>query len=220
MKIAFCSLSDREEIRKISWPLMEQYCKIHGYDFITRTEIILQDRHPSWSKIPFLMELIQTYDVVLWIDDDILLTQPDQRVEKFIEPFLVSDKVFGVSENNSTPFNFGLIVIKKGSEDVLQQIQAAVMDENRFGLYWEETAGETLYNTSEQFKNQLYIFSPGIVQGFHAANCHRNYKWNPRCFSLHVSGLPRDYRIEKMKQALEELDLKSRFGLHGPSTAE
>jgi hypothetical protein len=193
---------------------MEQYCKIHGYDFITRTEIIFQDRHPSWSKIPFLKELIQTYDIVVWLDDDILLTQPGMRIEKLLEPFIVSEQVFCVSENNITPFNFGLIVIKKGSEDILRQIQAAVTDENRFGLYWEETAGETLYNTSEQFKKKLYIFPPGIIQGFHAANCQTRYKWNPQCFSLHVSGLPRGYRIQKMKQTWDELKLKSRFGLH------
>ena len=214
MKIAFCSISDRESIRRLSWPLMESYCKRQGYDFVTRTEMIMQDRHQSWSKIPFLRTLIPLYDIVIWLDDDIILTQPDVRVESLIKSFIESEKLFAVSENNVTPFNFGLIVVKKGVDDVLRQIEAGVTDENRYGLYWEETAGETLYNTSEEFKSQLYIYSPGILQGFHVSNCDRQYKWIPSCFALHASGLPHDYRIAKMEQTWDELRLKTRFCLH------
>jgi len=220
MKIALCSLSDREDIRGLSWPLMESYCKRHGYDFVTQTETIFTDRHPSWSKIPLLRRLIQTYDIVTWLDDDIILTQPDVCIESLIKSFIESEKVFAVSENNVTPFNFGLIVVKKGVDEVLRQIEAGVTDENRYGLYWEETAGETLYNTSEDFKRQLYIYPPGILQGFHQSNCHRRYKWIPTCFALHVSGLPHDYRIAKMEQTWDELRLKSRFCLHESSACD
>jgi hypothetical protein len=176
--------------------------------------MIMQDRHQSWSKIPFLRTLIPLYDIVIWLDDDIILTQPDVRVESLIKSFIESEKVFAVSENNVTPFNFGLIVVKKGVDDVLRQIEAGVTDENRYGLYWEETAGETLYNTSEEFKSQLYIYSPGILQGFHVSNCDRQYKWIQSCFALHASGLPHDYRIAKMEQTWDELRLKTRFCLH------
>ena len=221
MKIALCSLSDREDIRGLSWPLMESYCKRHGYDFVTQTELIFTDRHPSWSKIPFLRRLIQTYDIVIWFDDDILLTQPDTHIESILGPFLDSDQLIAASANNDAPFNFGLIVCKSTAEPCLEKISDAVTDENRYGLYWEETAGGTLYRTDPTFKEQVYIFPQGILQGYHGACSHQDYKWRPKTFSLHVSGVtPKDYRIKLMKEAIEILNLKTRFCLHESSACD
>lgn len=218
MNIALCSLSNREDIRSLSWPLMESYCKMHGYDFITRTELITHDRHPSWSKIPLLFELIPKYDITIWLDDDILLTQPDMRVEGILEPFIKSEQLIAVSANNSTPFNFGFIVCKQMAGPCLEKIQEGVTDENRYGLFWEETAGETLYNTDNEFNTQMYIFPQRILQGYHRACSGRDYTWKPTTFSMHVSGVsPKDYRIRMMKQTIQELCLKTRFCLHTSS---
>ena len=217
MKIALCSLSDREEIREISWPLMEQYCKIHGYDFVTRTEILLQDRHPSWSKLPFLKSLLSSYDITIWFDDDIVLTQPDVRIESLIEPFLGSDQVIAVSANSNAPFNFGLIVCKPNAGPCLDKISQAMTEETRYGLLWEETASKDLYVSDPVFKEQVYIVPRRILQGFHRACSHEDYiwSWKEKTFSMHVAGFPKDTRIEYMRQTVEILDLKSRFGLHG-----
>ena len=214
MKVAFCSMSDRADIRGLSWPLLDSYCKRHGYSFVTRTDIIDRDRHPSWSKLPFLKSLLPAYDIVVWFDDDILLTQPDMRIEELLKPFLESDHVIAVSSNNTAPFNFGLIVAKPTAGPVLDRIYDAVTEETRFGLYWEETASDALYKTSEEFRRHVYIFPVGVLQGFHLAACHPAYRWIPRCFSMHIAGLPNDYRIRKMIQTWEELNLKTRFCLH------
>ncbi len=211
MKYAICSLSDRTIMSDISWPLMEKYCKRHGYDFITKT-VPYHDRHPSWSKLLVLKELLQTYDIVVWLDDDIILTQPDMRIEALLESFIYSDKSLAVSENNSTPFNFGMIIVKKTAEHVIDQIWNNIDEETRFGLFWEESSATKLYNSNESFKNQIYIFSPGVIQGFHPANCHKSYMWKPRTFALHVSGFADlGYRISKMEETIRELHLESRF---------
>jgi hypothetical protein len=213
-------MSDRKDIRDLSWPLLDSYCKRHGYNFVTRTEIIDRERHPSWSKLLFLKSLIPAYDIVVWFDDDILLTRPEMRIEEILEPFIESEHVMAVSSNNTAPFNFGLIVAKSTAGPVLDQIYDAVTEETRFGLYWEETASGVLYRTSEDFRHKVYIFPVGLLQGFHLAACHPAYKWIPTCFSMHVAGLPKEYRIQKMVQTWEELDLKSRFCLHESPVSE
>ena len=207
-------MSDRESLRSLSWPLIDFYCKRRGWDFITKTEPYVTDRHPSWSKLLLLKELLPLYDVVIWVDDDIVFTQPTVKFEDLIRPFLDSDKPLAVSENNSTPFNFGLIVVKNTAGEIIDQIWNNIDEETRFGLFWEESAAERLYKTDETFRNKIYIVPPAIIQGFHPANCNVKYKWYYKTFALHVSGFKDiQYRIKLMKQAIDELRLESRHQL-------
>lgn len=215
MKWAVCSLSNRETMRALSWPLMEKYCKRHGYDFVTKTEPYTEDRHPSWCKLLLMKELLPKYDVVVWFDDDIILTQPDLKLEDLLRSFLVSERLLAVSKNITNPFNFGLIVAKKTAGKILDQIWNNVDEETRFGLFWEESAAAKLFVSDQSFNDKIYIFLPGVIQGFHSANnASPELRWNIRTFALHVSGFPDvNSRIEHMEEAIKELNLIERFSI-------
>ena len=51
----------------------EPYAERHGYDLVLRTEPIDTTRPPAWSKIRLLRELALDYDVLVWLDCDLMI---------------------------------------------------------------------------------------------------------------------------------------------------
>eukprot|EP00439_Symbiodinium_sp_Y106_P034359 s2156_g4.t1 len=82
-RIALLTWSDRKELAKLTKPALERFCQEHEgrYDLIVEEEPILgksSNYAPAWNKVVFLRRLLRTtlYDAVVWIDDDILITEP------------------------------------------------------------------------------------------------------------------------------------------------
>lgn len=85
MRIALVTYGDENvaEWKTVSFPLKEAYCKLHGYDFVSRHER-LDDRPAGWTKIPLILERLPNYDWVYWSDADSLILQPRMELQHFI----------------------------------------------------------------------------------------------------------------------------------------
>ena len=55
-----------------SLPTFKAFAKRHGYDLYT-TDKIGTARHPVWYKLPLMLDLLKTYDDVLWLDSDLVI---------------------------------------------------------------------------------------------------------------------------------------------------
>jgi len=55
-----------------SLPIFKAFAKRHGYDLF-KTDKIGSARHPVWYKIPVMLDLLKTYDDVLWLDSDLII---------------------------------------------------------------------------------------------------------------------------------------------------
>jgi len=86
-KICIVSVSDRPDLFNRTFRLMHSYAQKHGYAIELHTQILDPSRHPSWSKIPALKLSLSnnTYDYVVWMDDDIVITNPDISLAHFID---------------------------------------------------------------------------------------------------------------------------------------
>jgi hypothetical protein len=87
MRKALCSIGVGPHVRllELARPTFEDYAQRHGYQLITSTSLVDEARPPSWSKIPLLRNLLQTYDVVLWIDSDALIVDPSRDIADELE---------------------------------------------------------------------------------------------------------------------------------------
>lgn len=87
-QIRLVSLSDREELYGLTFPVMRRYCAQHGYICDLHTSLDDFQRAPTWYKLPLLQQALRAADpppeYVLWIDDDILLTALDVPLEWFV----------------------------------------------------------------------------------------------------------------------------------------
>ena len=95
MRIAICSHGDNgmNEWKDVSYPNKQKYCDKHGYDFFG-SDFKFDGRHPSWARLPMILELIKDYDWVFWSDPDSLIVNTDIKLESFIDDkydFIISD---------------------------------------------------------------------------------------------------------------------------------
>ena len=202
-RIAICSLSDRPQYTKYSWKVMEDYCSKHGYDFVSENKSLSPDRHPSWSKLILMERAFDSgYDIVIWIDDDIIITERSQTVDAVFGDFINSDKKFAVAKDTRGELaNLGVICMKKEGRLLLRRIYDGVTDENRWGQLWEQTAFKGMY---EDVKDDVYLYEPGTIQGFHRSfdDDPPEFKWKKGVWAAHMAGCPEKERLERMQSLM------------------
>lgn len=62
-----------EEMLAIATPSFEAFADRHGYELVVEPELGLLTRPASWHKVPVLLDLLDEYPEVLWIDADAVI---------------------------------------------------------------------------------------------------------------------------------------------------
>jgi hypothetical protein len=102
------------DLLAITVPPLRSYAVRHGYDLVVRTEVSGLTRPPSWAKVVLLRELLDTYDVVVWIDADAIVVDPTGDIAPGVprRPMsLVSHVIDGVPVPNC-----GVMVLRRGPD--------------------------------------------------------------------------------------------------------
>lgn len=134
MNICIATLfnEDYKKIASITTPNMLEYARAHNYDFISSMRSY-DDRPTSWHKIPFIFNLFDTYDWVLWLDTDVLFVDFSYKLEEFIDDSY--DSVIGWSHQIEP----GVWFIK--SSDSMKQLFRLAYDKKEYihDGGWEQT---------------------------------------------------------------------------------
>lgn len=108
MKIAIITLSNRNsDYVKYTNITKQKFSDLNkNINFIFINDIILKDKHPVWSKIPAILQIIDNYDYVIWIDDDALICNFNFDCEKYFDDYDI------YYTNDNFGLNFGVFAIK------------------------------------------------------------------------------------------------------------
>lgn len=210
MKILFCSLSDRPILSKPMFQQLEQYCNKHDYKCVLEDKILDKSRSPSWSKIKLLQREMNNnpdYDIIVWVDDDILITNTEIKFEELIKSYSFDNILISEDVVESSPFNCGVLVCKNNKQtyNYLKEIWELCekYPKYKFNGYWEQDI-ITIHYKSESFqKSSLTIIPHNIIQSF-----YRDYaipeekKWRPGQFSVHLTGMHLLRRIQLRDEIL------------------
>ena len=200
--ICICSLSDREWLYSQTIPTIKLYAEKYNCKFYLHKDIIDESRHPAWSKLLLVYNLLKLnrYEYVVWIDDDILLTD----LNKDIREFIISDKNIILSseyKNSSSAINTGFVFYKNNIEtlNILENVYKN--GENNVHMYespWEQALMLDYYNNN---KNDFEILPYRKLQS-HICKCEDKEKqilhWKYGDFSAHC--VTSDFDIQKDKK--------------------
>ena len=192
MKILFCSLSDRQ--MEFSLPMLnylENYCQRHNYKCVIEDKSLDESRAQAWSKIRLLQREMTNnpdYDLVVWYDDDILITNPELKFEELIEDYDFTNIL--LSEEVHPPFNTGVIVCKNNQEtfDYLEHLYnlADKYPQYKTQANWEQEIFIRDYNNNQ---SKIKTIPHTIIQSFYREfDCPENFKWKPEHFAAHITG--------------------------------
>jgi hypothetical protein len=117
-------------------PLMAAYASRHGHDF--RTVTLDGERPASWNKLPALHAALGTYDVVCWLDVDVVIAWPGGDIIDELQPDTCQAVVEHLTECGRVP-NCGVWIVTRDMQPTLEQ---AWIDGSMFPdhPWWEQAA--------------------------------------------------------------------------------
>lgn len=192
------------------------YAEKHGYDFMVRdTPYEIPDKiykpgikQPNWQKLFWIRDLLDSTDseYVAWLDDDILVTNPNISLEAImqLEPgkdfYISCDKLTG---NFIFPFrqylNSGVFVVKNNAAG-RQILDAAIATYyTHEGWYWapfnDQTAIEYVYFTG--YGQNFGVLPHGILQTIDSSG-----EWESGDFLCHLAGQKEGTRVSTCKKLI------------------
>lgn len=203
INFCICSISDRPELSSKTYPVLVAYAQKWGYGIHIETRSLDETRHIAWSKVLLLQRLLPLYDICVWVDDDILITDPDKPLEYFItENFRHGKTGFMISADvlPQTPMNTG-IVFTRNIPLSLQILQCVWDMCDKIGKRQEPCWEQDAFNAIWLYMDKSWV---DIVPYRMLQTLIRDWNllpelfWQPGDFSAHVTGMGLERRLEIM----------------------
>jgi len=200
----FCSLSDRPELSAPMFEKLKEYCSYHNYKCVLEDKVLDTTRAPAWSKILLLQrEMKSNPDIplIVWIDDDIIITNKEKRFEELIKDYTFENIL--ISREVVPPFNCGILVVKNNQEsyDYLTHIWELC---EKYPEYKHKPNWEQQIFIKDYYNDQSHIFPIPyrIIQSFYRTN---NKDWKEGDFSAHITGMPLETRKNMRDEVLNRI---------------
>jgi hypothetical protein len=206
-KICVVSVSDRPALYSKTFSLFQHYTQKHGYALQVHTELLDGSRHASWSKIPALKLALQdtSFDYVVWMDDDIVITNPEISLSHFIDTHNFRKKQACVMVSSdmpnepSTSMNCGIFFIKGGglpsSMNLLSTAwsYADVCPILKQSCSWEQEAFNFLYRYAD--RDAFHIIPLPNFQAPTRFQADPAITWKHGYFAAHLNNGPLQIKL-------------------------
>ncbi|HEX3691719.1 MAG TPA: hypothetical protein VHU13_00100 [Solirubrobacteraceae bacterium] len=118
---------------------IEPYAQRHGYDLQLRTEPPVSERPAPWAKIQIMRELVERYELVVWLDADLVIVDPREDIASELE----RDKLLYLVEHRHDGWrmpNTGVMMLRGGraAADFLDATWS--LDRYEQHRWWENAA--------------------------------------------------------------------------------
>jgi hypothetical protein len=110
MRKALCSIGagPHAALLAVSAPTFRAYGARHGYEVVTSREAD-PGRPPAWAKIAMLRDVLEAFDLALWIDADAVIVDGREDIAADLD----ADKQFGLVRHGEVP-NTGVMLRRSG----------------------------------------------------------------------------------------------------------
>lgn len=197
---ALCSIGHGSyaALLAITSPTFRGFAERHGYDLILRTSAATEVRPVPWAKVPLILELLDAYDVVLWIDADAIVVDESQDIAGEIRPGRWMYLARSTTPEGLVP-NTGVWMFTRCAES--QAFLRAVDGHTAFinHAWWENAAVIDLLGY------QFDPVRPGVENEYTSGVTYLDGSWNstvvdpaPRPRIKHYAGLPYSVRHESL----------------------
>jgi hypothetical protein len=137
--IASLGTGPHKQLLDIARKTIEPYAQRHGYELALHTQPTDLTRPAPWSKIQILRDLVERFDLVVWLDSDLVIV--DRRRDIATE--LAPDSFLGLVEHRFATSRFpnsGVMVMRGGGESAAFLDAAWQLDRYTDHRWWENAA--------------------------------------------------------------------------------
>ena len=212
-KITIYSYSNNQSVYNLSFPLFQQYCEMHNYEFKGYHENLEDKYKPHWNKIHYGIELMKSSksEYIIWIDHDIIIKNEKIKIGDLIKKYKFEEgkELFMMSQDpvSNYLFNTGVIVFKNKAEtlEIFEKFLYMRNNPKKFenlikygGFNFNKGLQDTRVMLSyfDQHNQKLLSVPHKILQSFYG---QAEY-YTAGDFCGHVAGPQGDELIEKLIQ--------------------
>lgn len=136
------AVGEQAPLLNLSGPRFLSYARRHGYDLFIPDASYFRGwtREPSWWKLSLMLDLFDLrglYDLVLWLDADVMIVDEEKDIAQEIGP----DDWLGLTVHRTKPHgeipNCGVMVARS---DFVYRIAPALLNDHRAHPCWEQGA--------------------------------------------------------------------------------
>lgn len=185
----------------------KQYAEKHGYTYVQGDERFWDRNRPiPWSKIPFLLSVLNTLpsDELIWLSDaDVMITNPDLRLEDHIVPLLPADKDMVMTFDACGHINSGNILMRNTA--YVKDFWKRVYDQTDvlYHIWWENAGILKLYEQNQFDRDHIEITKEHKKFNAYLMGLPGQPLWEPGDFLVHFAGV---YTPEKIRELIEEIE--------------
>lgn len=185
MKIGLLTLQTAEikSYADIARRNKQDYCDRHGYRLIV-AESHDSSRPAAWTKIPLLLQHLSDFDWMFWTDADSVITNPDVRLEEFLNPW--SDLII---TRDCYHINAGEYFLRNCEWSFRFLNEAWAQKDLIHHGWWDQAAMIRLY---PKHFTHFSILPP------RAFNSYEN-NWQPGDFLIHFPGTSTTHRFDRIR---------------------
>jgi hypothetical protein len=211
-----------EEVFELSLPSKQRYAKKHGYDLLSMRSLGKDMRGIfSYSEIGFqralrTFEMLGSYDIVMWLDADSIITNDNYKIEDFIGK---SNKIFYASYDwhGYSNFSCGNFIIRKTSNTQNFINAFYSIGSSLTGAVREEQNTLNIMHMHTNLKNEFEVLEHRFLSSIPSQEMYESRwiasrpivgKWNEECFLIHLTGACNMHRIEILKNNFKDYLIK------------
>jgi hypothetical protein len=204
-----------EEVFDMTLPSKIRYCKKHGYDILALRSFgvdkknIYKDSDIGALRVIRAIEMLEYYDIVMWVDADSVITN-----ENFsISDFPLDDQCCFYASwdwNGRYSMSTGNFILKLN--DSVKYFEQTF---NRIKPHFnsEQETINIMYSNDPTSRNIIKILDHKFLGSIPSKELYREawatrpqafYPWNKDSFLLHLTGAPNKRRIDMMNEFFSE----------------
>jgi galactosyl transferase GMA12/MNN10 family len=170
------------------------YAAKHGYKYVLgQEEWWDRERPTAWSKVPFLLAQLENLtegELVFLSDADVMITNPELRLEDTVVPLLPAEKDMLITIDACGHINSGNILLRNTpwTRDYFRRVfeQTDLL----YHIWWENAAMIKLLETVPGDLAKTEVTGRHILFNAYVQGLPGQPLWKPGCLLVHFAGLP------------------------------
>lgn len=206
------------DVGRLTSAAMHAYALRHGYAFECVTDYE-SGTHPSWQKLKLIRERLSSYAAILWLDADVVITNP-----MFRWPQIGAGEADGVwvskDWGDSTDphyFSAGVMIWRNGprAQALLDTAMEKMQWANR--PLWDQSALREVYREDEILRLCIRTLNRRVLNAVPSVlHTDAQEPWQPHDFVCHLTGVKNETRLEWMS-AFDAAAVTEMLGHPAPS---
>ena len=196
----------------------KKYCEKYGFDIIRSNKRFYKDRKPHYERFPLILNNLEKYDYVIWVDADAHFYLDSKDISKLIYKYSkynfilsgdIDDKNIikrNKNRKNTSIINSGVLIVKnseyskkvindwKNSDELLKR-RHGFNDQGIIRLYRAENINN--------FKKESIVLQYGVIQIFYKEiyyYCLFPYLLFYKPYIIHYAGKSNKIRMKIIKR--------------------